>query len=93
MHKIIDVTKLQRRLRAVLDQVTEENVSYVLTRDHKPEAALIPYEEYPRFQALAEQDVLACFDQLMARMAEQNAAVSDEQVTTDVVAARSERGA
>ena len=93
MYKIIGVTELQRRLRAVLDQVAEENVSYVLTRGHKPKAALIPYKEYLRFQVLAEQDVLARFDQLMARMAEQNAAVSDKKVAADMDAARSESDA
>jgi hypothetical protein len=48
------------------------------------------YEEYLRFQALQEQDVLARFDQLVARMAAQNAAVGEEEVAADVDAARSE---
>ena len=91
MYKIIGVTELRRRFRAIFDQVAEEKVPYVLTRGSRPEAALIPYEEYLRFQALREQDVLARFDQLMARMAEQNAAVSDEEVAADVDAAQAER--
>jgi hypothetical protein len=49
-----------------------------------------PYEEFLRFQALQEQDVLARFDQLVARMAAQNAAVGEEEVAADVVAARAE---
>ena len=93
MYKIIGVTELQRRLRTVLDQVAEENVSYVLTRGHKPKAALIPYKEYLRFQALAEQDVLARFDQVMVRMAEQNATISDKKVAADVDAAQAESDA
>jgi hypothetical protein len=40
--------------------------------------------------ALKEQDVLARFDRLVARMAEQNAGVSEEQVAADVAAARAE---
>ncbi|RLC95076.1 MAG: hypothetical protein DRI77_10360 [Chloroflexi bacterium] len=92
MHKIIGVTELQRRFRPVFDQVVKENVPYVLTRGSRPEAALIPYEEFIRFQALQEQQVLARFDQLVARMAEQNAAVSEEQVAADVAAARAELG-
>jgi len=90
MERIIGVTELQRRFRAVFDQVAKENVPYVLTRGSRPEAALIPYEEFLRFQALREQDVLARFDQLAARMAEQNAAVSEEKVAADVAAARAE---
>lgn len=90
MHRIIGVTELQRRFRAIFDQVAKGNVPYVLTRGSRPEAALISYEEYRRFQALQEQQVLARFDRLIARMAEQNADISEEEVSADVVAARAE---
>lgn len=90
MQKIMGVTELQRRFRSVFDEVAEEHVPYVLTRGSRPEAALIPYEEFLRFQALQEQDVLARFDGLMARMAEQQATVSEEEVAADVAVARAE---
>jgi prevent-host-death family protein len=87
MQRIIGVTELQRRFRSVFDQVSEENVAYVLTRGSRPEAALISYEEYLRFQALQERDVTARFDRLVARMAERNAAVDESQVAADIDAA------
>lgn len=90
MHRIIGVTELQRRFRAIFDQVAKGNIPYVLTRGSRPEAALISYEEYRRFQALQEQQVLARFDHLVARMAEQNEAISEEEVAADVAAARAE---
>jgi prevent-host-death family protein len=90
MQRIIGVTELQRRFRSVFDQVVKQNTPYVLTRGSRPEAALISYEEFLRYQALREQDVLARFDRLVARMAEQSAAVSEEEVATDVTAALSE---
>jgi prevent-host-death family protein len=90
MYRIIGVTELRRRFRAVLNKVTQENVPYVLTRGSRPEAALIPYEQFLRFQELREQDVLTRFDQLAARMAEQNATISEEEVAADVAAARAE---
>jgi prevent-host-death family protein len=90
MQRIIGVTELQRRFRSVFDEVAKERVPYVLTRGSRPEAALIPYEEFLRFQALREQDVLARFDQLVARMAEQKAAASEEEAASDVAAARAE---
>jgi len=92
MYRIIGVTELQRRFRAVFDQVAKRNIPYVLTRGSRPEAALISYEEFLRFQALQEQEVLARFDRLVTRMAEQSAAVSDEEVAADVAAARAELG-
>ena len=92
MQRIIGVTELQRRFRAVFDEVAKKRVPYVLTRGSRPEAALIPYEEFVRFQALKEQDVLARFDALMTRMAEQNADIAEEEVAADVAAARGEAG-
>lgn len=90
MHRIIGVTELQRRFRAVFDQVAKGKVPYVLMRGSRPEAALISYEDYLSFQALQEQQVLARFDELMARMAERNTEASEEQVAADVAAARAE---
>jgi prevent-host-death family protein len=84
MQKIIGVTELQRRFRLVFDEVAREHVPYVLTRGSRPEAALIPYEEFLQFQALKEQEVLARFDRLAARLAEQNASASEEEVAADV---------
>lgn len=90
MQRIIGVTELQRRFRSVFDQVVKRNTPYVLTRGSRPEAALISYEEFLRYQALREQDVLARFDRLVARMAEQGAAFSEEEVAADVTTALSE---
>ncbi len=90
MQKIIGVTELQRRFRLVFDEVAKKRVPYVLTRGSRPEAALIPYEEFLQFQALKEQDVLARFDRLAARLAEQHAHASEEEVAADVAAALEE---
>ena len=92
MQKIIGVTELQRRFRSVFDEVAESNVPYVLTRGSRPEAVLISYEEFLRFQALQERDVMARFDQLVARMAEQNAAVDEREVAADIDATLAESG-
>ena len=90
MQKIIPVTDLQRRFRAVLDEVVERHIPYVLTRRSRPEAALVPYEDYLRFQELEERDVLRLFDRCRARLSLRNAEVSDEEVARDVARARSE---
>jgi prevent-host-death family protein len=90
VHKIIGVTDFQRRFRAVLDEVVERHVPYVLTRRSRPEAALVPYEDYVRFQDLEERDVLRLFDRCRARLALRNAEVSDQELARDVTRARSE---
>jgi prevent-host-death family protein len=88
--KIIGVTELQRHFRSVFDQVAEGKTPYVLTRGSRPEAVLISYEEFLQYQALREEDVLARFDRLIARMAEQNAEGDEKEVAADVEAAISE---
>jgi prevent-host-death family protein len=90
MQRIIGVTELQRRFRSVFDEVVKQHIPYILTRGSQPEAVLIPYEDFLRYQELNEQDVLARFDHLVARMAEQNVQLSEEELSADVTAAIAE---
>ena len=88
MQKIVGVTELQRRFRAIFDEVVRKNMSVVLTRGSRPEAVLISYEDFQRFQEIQEREVLARFDQVWGRLAELNAAYSDEEISADIKAAR-----
>ena len=88
MQRIIGVTELQRRFRSIFDEVTKKNIPYVLTRGSRPEAALIPYEEFLQFQALKEQEVLSNFDRLTARLSQQNTDIDEAELIADIKAAR-----
>jgi len=88
MQKIIGVTELQRRFRLVFDEVALRHVPYVLTRGSRPEAVLVPYEEYVQLREFQEKTVLARFDRLLERMAAQDAAFDDEEVAADIQNAR-----
>jgi prevent-host-death family protein len=90
MHKTIGVPDLERRLRAVLEEVVQQQVPYVLTEDSRPEAVLVPYDEFLRMQRFQEARILARFDELLARMAERNAHYTEDEVAQDVAAARAE---
>ncbi len=90
MHKIIGVTELQRRFRSVFDEVANRRVPYVLTRGSRPEAVLIPYAEFVRYQELQEAEVLTRFDVLRARLAAQNVDVEEDEIAVDIAAARNE---
>ncbi len=90
MQKIIGVTELQRKFRRVFDEVTRDHMPYVLTRGSRPEAAIIPYDEFTRYQAWKEQEVVAEFDRAMQRVAERNVSYSDAEVAADVDAAVAE---
>jgi prevent-host-death family protein len=90
MQKVIGVTELQRRFRSIFDEVTQESTPYVLTRGSRPEAALIPYDTFLHLMELQEDELLAEFDRLSARIAEQTASFTEEEVETDVAAAIAE---
>ncbi|RLC57263.1 MAG: hypothetical protein DRI80_15200 [Chloroflexota bacterium] len=90
MSRVIGVTDLQRRFRPIFDEVAHKGQSYILTRGSRPEAAMIPYEDFLRFQQLQEKKVLDRFDRLLARMAQLNAAHSEAEVEADLRAADAE---
>lgn len=90
MPKTIRIKDLERDLRTVFDDVVRENVPYVVTQEDRPEAVLVPYEQFLRFQE-QEQGLLSRFDRLRARMVERNAGFADEEIAEDVRAARRER--
>ena len=90
MSRVIGVTDLQRKFRPVFDEVAHKGQSYILTRGSRPEAAMIPYEDFLRFQQLQEKKVLDRFDRLLARMAQLNVAYSEAEVEADLRAADAE---
>ena len=88
MQKIIGVTELQRRFRPFFEDVVRKRTLLVLTRGSRPEAVLIPYEDYLRFQQMQESEVLARFDKVWNRLAEVNASFSEDEIAADIKAAR-----
>lgn len=90
MNRIIGVTELQRKFRSVFDEVSRKGIPYVLTRGSRPEAALIPYDEYQRYLEFQEAEVLMRFDRLVERMRIQNEAYADEEVIRDIASVRAE---
>lgn len=91
MSKTIAITELKRRLQAVLDSVIREHVPYILTSGNHPEAVLVPYDEYLRFQQLQEKGILERFDRTQELMARLNANFTDDEVARDVNEAGRER--
>lgn len=91
MVRIIGVTELQRRFRAVFEEVAKGGTSYVLTRGSRPEVVLIPYEMYLKFEQFQEKEILNRFDRLTGHMARRSAEYSDNEVESDIRAARRKR--
>jgi len=88
MQQIIGVTELQRKFRSFFEDVVSKHTPLVLTRGSRPEAVLIPYEDYLRFQQMQESEVLTSFDKVWNHLAEVNAAVGDDELAADIKVAR-----
>ena len=84
MDKIIGVTELQRKFKAIFDEVAKDRIAYILTRGSRPEAVMIPYGQYQKFVRMDESEVLSRFDRLLERMEIVNARYSDEEVERDL---------
>jgi hypothetical protein len=70
--------------------VVRKKTLVILTRGSRPEAVLISYEDFLRFQEIQENEVLSRFDRVWNRLAELNAKYGDAEIITDVEAARRE---
>ncbi len=46
MSKVIGVTEARAKLKSIIDEIKKEGESFILARGSKPEAVIIPYEEY-----------------------------------------------
>lgn len=87
MERIIGVAELQRKFRAVFDEVVRRHIPYILTRGSRPEAVILPYDKYLKFVRADESGVLDRLDRALARMADLNAKCSDEEVEADLIQA------
>ena len=87
MARIIGVSELQRKFRAVFDEVVRRHIPYILTRGSRPEAVILPYDKYLKFVRADESGVLDRLDRALARMADLNAKFSDEEIEADLIQA------
>ncbi len=88
MQHIIGVTELQRRFRSFFDEVVRKRTPLILTRGSRPEAVLISYDDYLRFQQMQESEVLAQFERVWNRLAKVNAEFDEAEIAADIKAAR-----
>jgi prevent-host-death family protein len=90
MHKTVRVPDVERSFRTVFEEMKRDHVPYVLTEDSRPEAVLVPYDEFLKLQRFQEEKVLARFDETWGRLGARNANRSEEEIAEDIAAARDE---
>ena len=84
MNRIIGVAELQKMFRAVFDEVVHNHTTFILTRGSRPEAVLMPYDQYLKFAQADEAGVIKRFDELLKQMAAVNAQYTDEEALADL---------
>lgn len=90
MQKTIAVAELGERFRAVLADVTANHVPCVVTSDQRPEAGLVPYEQFQRLLRQSDDEIVRRFDEVRARIRERTAGFTEEEIAADVAAARAD---
>ena len=88
MQHIVGVTEMQRQFRSFFDEVVRKRTPLILTRGSRPEAALISYDDYLRFQQMQESEVLSHFDRAWNRLAKVNAEFDEAEIAADIKVAR-----
>jgi prevent-host-death family protein len=90
MQKQIDVAELGRRAAEVVDEVVRRQESYIVARDGEPEAVLVPYIEFLRWQRASGESADEHFEGVIERLGRLNAHWSEEEVARDVAEAIAE---
>lgn len=86
MDRIIGVTELQRRFKSVFDEVVNKQIPYILTRGSRPEAVLIPYEEYVRYQNINEENLKERFEEVLGKIRQAVGERSEDEIQADIEA-------
>jgi prevent-host-death family protein len=93
MNKIMSVSELRANLRMVFDEVVKRHTAYILTRGGRPEAVLTPYDQFLKYEATAAASGVERFNQMLAQLAQANAAYSDAEVQADLAEVKTVRRA
>jgi prevent-host-death family protein len=90
MQRTIPAAELEHNVRSILREVAESHVSCVVTERDEPEAVLVPYDEYLKFQRLQRDGVWQRIERLQARMTKRDSEWTDAEIAADVEEARRE---
>lgn len=70
MQKQIELADLGQRAAAVVDEVVRQHETYIVARDGRPEAVIVPYGEFERLRGSRVEALRAGLDRLERRLAE-----------------------
>jgi prevent-host-death family protein len=55
MEKIIGITETRTKIKKIIDSISEKDEAFIITRDSKPEAVIMSYNNYLKTKELMEE--------------------------------------
>ncbi len=71
MEKIIGITEARTNIKNLVDKVSEQNETFIISRDSKPQAVIISYNEYVRNMKIIEENRKLRFDKTLEEARDQ----------------------
>jgi len=71
MEKIIGITEARTNIKNLVDKVSEQNETFIISRDSKPRAVIISYNEYVRNMKIIEENRKLRFDKTLEEARDQ----------------------
>jgi len=71
MEKIIGITEARTNIKNLVDKVSEQNETFIISRDNKPRAVIISYNEYVRNMKIIEENRKLRFDKTLEEARDQ----------------------
>ncbi len=56
MEKIIGITETRTQIKKIIDTISDKGESFIITRDSKPQAVIISYDNYLKSKELMEEN-------------------------------------
>ena len=56
MEKIIGITETRTKIKKIIDSISDKDEAFIITRDSKPEAVIISYNNYLKTRELMEEN-------------------------------------
>ena len=81
--KVVEICELREQLATVIEDVQGGGATYVVAQGGQLVAAIVPYGTIEKWRRV-EREIVEGFNRVMARMAEQNAHFTEEEVDADV---------
>jgi prevent-host-death family protein len=70
VEKIIGITETRTQIKKIIDTISDKGESFIITRDSKPQAVIISYDDYLKSKELMEENWKYRFEKTLGQSQE-----------------------